>query len=141
MNDLKTAMKAGDADRLLLLRGLTAAIKNAEIQKKTSGKSEPLTEEEILQVLQREAKKRKEASQLMKTGGREDLAAKEEKELKFLEEYLPQQMGEEEIKAVIERIYSSGVTDFNSLIKESMKELKGKADGQVVSKLVKEKTG
>lgn len=140
-SEIKEAMKAGAGDKLSLLRGLLASIHNQEIQKKTSGNADPISDEEILQVLQKEAKKRKEAAELMRSGGREDLAEKEEAEMKMIQEYLPAQMSEEEIRGVVEKLFAAGNSEFNTLIKESMKELKGRADGQTVSRIVKEKTG
>lgn len=139
--ELKEAMKAGDSPRLLLLRGLIAVIHNEEIKKRTSGKSDSLTEEEITQVFQREAKKRKEAAELFKTGGRPELAEKEEKEFLAIQAYLPQQLSREEVKATVEKIFAAGNTEFNTLIRETMKELKGKTDGQTVSEIIKEKLG
>jgi len=140
-NDLKQAMKAGEEARLLLLRGLSAAIHNQEIQKRSSGKAEPLTEEEVIQVLQREAKKRKEAAELFGKGGRNDLKEKEEKELALIGAYLPAQMSREEIRSVVDRLYDAGNKEFTALIKEAIKELKGKAEGGTVSEVIKEKLG
>lgn len=146
-SELKEAMKAGDEIRLSLLRGLIAAIHNQEIQKRTSGlpaqagKTDSLTEEEVIQVLQKEAKKRKEAAELFRIGKREDLAAKEEKEFQMIQVYLPAQMTKEEIKIIVERLYEAGNKEFNTLIKAAMAELKGKAGGDMVSAVIKEKLG
>lgn len=146
-NDLKQAMKAGDEARLSLLRGLSAALHNEEIKKRGSGlpaqagKGESLTEDESIQILQREAKKRKEAAELFRTGNRPELADKEEKEFQMIQEYLPKQLSQEDIQAVVNKLYNSGNKEFNTLIKAAMAELKGKADGGAVSAVIKEKLG
>ena len=140
-SELKEAMKAGEEARLSLLRGIIAAIHNQEIQKRTSGKTDSLSEEEVIQVLQKEAKKRKEAAELFRSGKREDLAAKEEKEFQMIQVYLPAQMGKEEIKVIVDRLYEAGNKEFNALIKATMAEVKGKAGGQEVSAVIKEKLG
>jgi uncharacterized protein YqeY len=142
-NDLKEAMKAGEAERprLSLLRGLSAALHNEEIKRRGSGKEESLSEEEVTQTLQREAKKRKEAAELFRSGNRPELAEKEEKEFQMIQEYLPKQLSKEEVKETVDRLYGAGNKEFNTLIKAAMAELKGKADGGTVSALIKEKLG
>jgi uncharacterized protein YqeY len=140
-NDLREAMKAGDEARLSLLRGVSAALHNEEIKKRGSGKGESLTEDESIQILQREAKKRKEAAELFRTGNRQELADKEEKEFQLIQEYLPKQLSREEIQAAVNRLYDAGNIEFNTLIKAVMAELKGKADGGTVSAVIKEKLG
>lgn len=138
-DDLTKAMKAGDGARLLLLRGISAALHNEEIKKRGSGKTEPLSEEETVKVLQGEAKKRKEAAELFRSGNRPELADKEDKELQMIQEYLPAQASKEEIQAVVDRLYEAGNKEFNTLIKAVMAELKGKAEGGAVSAVIKDK--
>ena len=135
--DLKTALLGGDKERAGVLRFLLAEIHNKEKEKQAGEQS--LSEEEAISVLQKEMKKRKEAVELFKKGGRDDLIKKEEAEIAVIESYLPKQLTPAEIKAVIDKIFESGSKDFNSLMREAMKELKGRADGRVVSELVKEK--
>src|SRR5690242_10909227 len=113
-NDLKEAMKAGDEARLSLLRGVSAALHNEEIKKRGSGKGESLTEEESVQILQREAKKRKEAAELFRSGNRPELAAKEEKEFEMIQAYLPKQLSKEEVKETVDRLYEAGNKEFNT---------------------------
>jgi len=137
-DDLKASMKSGNAERLGVLRMLIAEVNNK--QKAMSGAvATPLTDEEVIAVFQKEAKKRRESIELFKKGNRDDLVKKEEAELAIIREFLPQQMGEAEIKAVIDKLAAAGVNDFNSLMKESMKELKGKADGKLVGEIIKKK--
>jgi len=137
-NDLKKALKEKNELVLLVLRGVASEIHNKEIEKKR----EKLTEEEILGVLMSEAKKRKDAIVEFKKGAREDLAKKEEEELEILKRYLPEQMGEdqvrEEAKKVIKEIGAVGPQDTGKVMGALMPKLKGKTDGNVVSKIVSE---
>ncbi len=140
MSDLKEAMKAGNAEKVGLLRMLNSALKNKAIEK---GKDATLTEDDEMQVLLREAKKRKESVEAFMTGGRADLADKEKAELAIIEEYLPKQMSREEAAALVDKILA-GVADKSNtglVMKAVMAEMKGKADGKMVSELVKEKLG
>lgn len=140
--DLKKAMKAGDSERVGVLRLITNAVRNAEIEKQSRGKGGVMTEEEIIQVLAREAKKRKEATEIFAKSGREDLAQKEKLELEIIQSYLPKQMDAAEVeKAVANLLKKSGAIDFGSAMREAMKELKGKADAGVVSEVVKKLVG
>jgi uncharacterized protein len=98
-NDMKEAMKAKETLRLSTIRLLKASIKNEEI-----AKIKELDDDEILQIIQREIKKRKESSDEYRKANREDLAQKEEEEAKILYAYLPEQASDEEIKKVVENI-------------------------------------
>jgi uncharacterized protein YqeY len=139
-DDMKAAMKAGNAARVGVLRMLLAAIKNQEIEARTKGK-EALAEEDVLRVLEREAKKRREAAELYEKGGRGDLAAQEKAEAGLIAQYLPSQASDEEIVAVIARLKSGGANDFGTLMKGAMQELRGKADGARVGAAVKKALG
>lgn len=136
--DTTAAQKAGDAVRLGTLRLLVAAAQNRAIEKRTKGSDAPLTDEEMVELLRRESKKRREAIDLYTKGGRDDLRAKEEAELLVIAQYLPADMSRADVLAVVKRLASGGTFDFNSLMKATMAELKGKADGKLVSELVKE---
>lgn len=153
-NDLKTTLKEKNAAALSVLRMITAAIKNKEIEKRTRlskteksvielEKLSKLNNEEVLEVLSREAKKRKESIAEFIKGGREDLAKKEEEEWKIIAQYLPQQFSEEEIKKeinrVIEEVKPQGSQDFGKIMGPLMTKLKGRADGKLVGELLKEK--
>lgn len=136
--DLKLAMKAGEKNRLDVLRMLKAQIKNVEIDK-----GRELTEEEEIQVLQSAAKKRKEAIDLYEKGERLELAAKEKEELAVIQAYLPRQLSQEEVdavvSAVIAEIDASSMKDMGRVMKEAMARLKGKTDGKLVQQIVRSK--
>lgn len=138
--DLKTAMKNSEAFSLSTLRMLWAAISNKEIElrKKNVG----LSDQEVLEVIAYEAKKRKDAAAEYKKGGREDLAKKEEEELLILSGYLPPELGEEEIirvvKEGIREAGAAGEKDFGKVMKIVMPTLRGKASGDKIAKLLKE---
>lgn len=144
VTNLKEAMKAGDAKRVGVLRLLISALNNKAIDKKGKTGSEELTEEEALQVLMTEAKKRKEAIEIFTKGNRTDLADKEKGELEIIQQYLPKQMSREEVEKVIAKKIDTlrqvrGDISFGNVMKEVIKELKGKADSALVSRLVKDK--
>jgi len=136
--DLKSAMKSGDKNRVDVLRMLKAQIKNVEIDK-----GRDLTEEEEIQVLQSAAKKRKEAVELYEKGNRPELAAKEKEELAIIQTYLPKQLSREEVEAaisaVIDEIGASSIKDMGRVMKEAMARLKGKTDGKLVQEIVRSK--
>ena len=144
--DLKSSLKSGLADRVGVLRLMLAELQNKEKEKyaKSNGfdrltTGTGLDEDEVISVLQKEAKKRKEPIELFRKGGREDLVKKEESELKIIEEYLPRQMPPAEICAHVEKLIGQGIADFNSLMKESIKELKGKVEGGKLAEVIKER--
>ncbi len=142
--DLKIAMKSGDRLSLDVLRGFNAAFNNKSIEKRGKGLPEELAEEEMLEILNKELKKRRDATVLYIQGHRGDLAEKEEKEAAIIQKYLPVQMTKEEIeKIVVKKIealqQAQGDISFGNIMKEAMKELKGKADAQVISGIVKER--
>lgn len=138
---INEAMKASDSTRVSTLKLLSSAMHNVEIDKKR----EKLTEEEEMEVIQFEAKKREEAIEAYEKGGRQELADKEKAELKILKEFLPEPLTEEEIAAFIETAITatkaSGMQDFGKVMAEVTKETKGRADGSAVAQKVKEKLG
>jgi len=151
--DIKKALQDKDKLRILVLRGLNAAIKNKEIEKRTKlskqekdveklEKESKLTEEEVIGVIFSEAKKRKDSIEEFKKGGRQDLAEKEEKELEILNKYLPEQMSEEQIreeaKKVIGEVGAVGSQDMGKVMSVLMSKLKGRAEGGLVGKIVNE---
>jgi uncharacterized protein YqeY len=140
--DIKSALKAGDSFTAGVLRMVMAALQNKSIEKRGKGGEEELTQEEILEILAREAKKRKEAIELYKQGDRQELAESEEKELAIIEKYLPQQMSREEVVAVVSTIIEKNKPEnFGEAMKLVMAELKGKADGKIVAEVIKEQLG
>lgn len=141
--DLNQALKTQNAEVLGVLRLVMAALKNREIELRV--KKQILDDSEVLAILQREIKRRKEAVEMFLKGGRQDLADKDLAEIKVLEKYLPEQMSEEEIKNmamdVKEQMGATGAGDFGKVMKEVMIKVGGKSDGNVVSKIVREILG
>ena len=141
-SDLTEALKAGDTARALSLRYLLAEIHNAEIAK---GKDAVLTEEEMAAVLQKQAKQRHESIEAYQKGGREDLVGKEHRELEMIKGYLPEQMGEDQIRELarvaIQESGAAGITDMGKVMGALMPKVQGQADGTVVSKVVRELLG
>ena len=150
--DFISAFKQKDNIKSSVLKMLQSEIRNAEIEKRAgiAKAGEPdiedkskLADDEVIKVISKEAKKRKEAIQAYKSGGREDLLEKELAELKIIEEFLPAQLSDEEIEkevaAVIEQIGATGMKDLGRVMGEAMKKLKGKADGKKVQAIVRSK--
>lgn len=138
---LKQAMLAKEEVKKSVLRMLLSAINYYEIQK--GGAGYEATDEDVMTVIQREVKQRKDSIEQFTAGNRKDLADKEVEELKLLEIYLPEQMGEEEItKLVTEAIAQTGASsaaDMGKVMGALMPKTKGKADGSIVSRIVKDK--
>jgi len=143
--DLKQALKAGDSIRVSVLRMLSAAIHNKEIEKRTklakAGKPpEPLGEEEVLGVVASEAKKRRESIEGFEKGGRPDKAGAEKRELALLEEYLPERLPQAEVaKAVDEAVAATAASspkDTGKVLGYLAAKLKGRADMSEVAKMV-----
>ena len=135
--DLKEAMKKGDGETRDVLRSLTSDIKNEFIKTRKE-----LEEKDVLNVIRRNIKSRKDSIEQFLAGGREDLAEKEKAELVILERYQPAQMSEDEIrsavKSAVARLDEKDAKNFGIVMKETMKDTEGKADGALVSKIVKE---
>ncbi len=121
-----------------VLNLLKSNIKYKEIEAKSKGKT--LEDSDIIDLIKQEIKKRKESIELYKQGQRQELVEKESLELKILQEYLPEQLSEDEIKSIIEKIIENigavSMKDFGKVMKEVMKDLKGKADGEVIRRVV-----
>ncbi|HHG75634.1 MAG TPA: GatB/YqeY domain-containing protein [Persephonella sp.] len=136
--EMKTAMKSGNKDRLSVIRMLISEIKKVQIDRKKE-----LSDDEIIQVLQKYAKQRKESIKQYREAGREDLAQKEEAELKVVQEFLPQPLSEEEIEKIVEQTIAetgaSSIKDMGRVMKSVMEKVKGRADGSTVSSIVKKK--
>lgn len=135
--DMKVAMKAKDKEKLLTIRMLKSALQTEQINK-----GEELTEEDELTVLSREKKQRVESLNEFKAAGRDDLVIKLEKELEVVDHYLPAQLSEEEVRAIvketIEETNASSMKDMGKVMGPLMPKVKGKADGNLVSSIVKE---
>ncbi len=139
-DEMKAAMKSGDKERLSTIRMLISEIKKVQIDKKKE-----LSDEEIVEILQRYAKQRRESIKQYREAGREDLAEKEERELKIVQEFLPEQLSEEEIEKIVEEVINetgaSSMKDMGKVMKAVMEKVKGRAEGSVVSSIVKKKLG
>lgn len=136
--ELKDAMKAGDAERRDALRLILNALRAAEKELQR-----PLKDDEELQVLQRERKRRHEAAEAFRSGGREEQAQKEERELEILEEFMPEPLSDEELEEIVDDVIAEvGATsmgDFGRVMADVMPQVAGRADGTAVSQLVREK--
>ena len=136
-NDLKNAIKNGDKNIRDVLRMLISDVKNVEIEKKRE-----LTNEEVLQIIKQNVKRRKDSIEQYMEGDRKDLADKENKELSILQKYVPKQMSEDEIRNIIKGVLKDfrevGSSDLGKIIGLTMKNTKGMADGNIVSGIVKE---
>lgn len=142
--DLKTAIHEGDARKVMTLRMVFASIKNKEIEERK--KEVGLGAEEVMEVLQKEAKKRRDAILEFERGGRADLADGEKAELAIISVYLPQELSDEEVKRIIQdgiRELGGSPTqkDFGALMKIVMPTLKNRASGDRVTKITKEMLG
>ncbi|MGA9225059.1 MAG: GatB/YqeY domain-containing protein [Mesobacillus sp.] len=137
-NDMKQAMKNKEKDRLTTIRMIKASLQNEAIK---VGNQE-LSEEEELTVLSREVKQRKDSLQEFEKAGREDLVEKIQTELKHVEVYMPQQLSEEEVAAIVkDAIAETGAAskaDMGRVMAVIMPKVKGKADGSLVNKLVQQ---
>jgi uncharacterized protein YqeY len=137
-DDMKTAMKAGDKDTLGVVRRAIAAMQNARIEKR-----EDLDEQEEIKVIRSIAKQHKESIEQFRAAGREDLATKEESELEILSTYLPAEMDQAQLEALVDAAIAesgaSSMKDMGSVIKIVMAKAQGQAEGGAVSALVKGK--
>ena len=143
--DLTEALKAREELRTSVLRLLSSAILNKEKDKRyKSGKAEDisLTDEEIVDAISSEIKKRRDAADLYERGGREELAKKEKDEMEILQKYLPEQISEEElrklVKEAVDKTGAKEMKDMGKVMAGLMPKVKGKADNSLVSKIVKE---
>ena len=142
--DLKTSLKERDEVRTGTVRQLLAAMVNKEKEalRQAQDKDEELSDEEMQAIVATEAKKRREAKEAFLKGGRPELAKKEEQELEVLLSYLPEQLTEDEIKALVkEAIQETGAQsakDIGKVMGELSAKVKGKADGSLVAKVVKD---
>jgi len=138
--DMKTAMKAGDKLRLSVVRMLMSELKNEKI-----AKGAELDEATERRVLTSYAKKRKEAMDAARAGGREEIAQREQAELDITMSYLPKQLTEDELRAVVKKVVdasgATGAQAFGAVMKSVMAEVGGQADGKIISSLVRELLG
>ena len=138
--DLKDAMKRKDEVTLSTLRMLMADVKNALV---AGERKETIADDEVIALVQRGAKRRREAAQQFEAAGRQDLADKEKAELAVLEDYLPQQLSGDDLEAIVdEAIAAAGATtkrDMGKVMGQIMGKYKGQVDGKMVQQLVSSK--
>lgn len=138
--DLTTAMKARDKEATAALRGIVAAIRNARV---AQGQTGDLTDEQTVELLGREAKKRTEAAEAFANAGRQEQAEKEQAELAVIRRYLPAQLGDDELRAIVDdAITATGASapgDMGQVMSAVMPQVKGRADGKRVSALVRDR--
>lgn len=139
--DLKTAMLAGDKTLVTTLRGLKAAILNAEVAE--GARETGLAEDKVIALLQKEAKRRQESADMYVQGGRPEKAEAEQAELAVIEKYLPARMSDEELLALIDEAISatgaSGMQQMGQVIGAVKSKAGAAADGAVIARLVKER--
>ena len=137
-DDIKKAMLAKDAKKLSALRAVKAAV----LLEKTSGSSHELTDAEILKIMQKLVKQRKESAQIYREAGRDELAVNEESEAAVIEEYLPRKMSADELEAALRRIIADAgaksPADMGKVMGLATKQLAGQADGKIISEIVKQ---
>jgi uncharacterized protein YqeY len=137
-DELKDAMRARDAERRDALRLILNALKSSEKELQR-----PLTEDEELQVLQRERKRRVEAAEAFRAGGRDEQAESEERELEILEEFMPEPLSEDEIEEIVDDVIAevgaTSMADLGRVMADVMPQIAGRADGSKVSQIVREK--
>jgi len=135
---LETAMREGDAARRDTLRLILSSLQGAEKELQR-----PLSEDEELQVLQRERKKRVEASEAFRSAGREEQADLEDDELDVLEEFMPEPISEDELESIVDDVIAevgaTSMRDIGRVMADVMPQVAGRADGSAVSQLVREK--
>jgi len=137
--DFKAALKEKNELKLSVVRMVKAALMNAEI---SSGGKGSFDDAKIFDIIRKEAKKRNDSIAAYLLGGRTDLAEKEKQELAILQNYLPQAMAEEEVKALIQKtiadLGASSNANFGKVMKEAVARAEGRADGKIISRIVKD---
>lgn len=135
--DLIDAMKGKDENTLLVLRSLKSALKNKEIEKQKD-----LEDADVMGVIQSQIKSRRDSVDMYEKGGRAELAEKEKKEIEILQKYLPEQMSEAEVRELVKKAIAdtgaSEIKDMGKVMGSVMPQTKGKADGSLISRIVKE---
>jgi uncharacterized protein YqeY len=143
VDQIKTAMKAGDKVRLGVLRMVKSKLQEAEVAGRAKkGRDHELSDEDAVQVIAAYAKQRRDSIDSYRTGGREDLAGKEEAELAILQEYLPKQLSEEDVRGIVQEAIAetnaSSKKDMGAVMSVVMPKVKGVADGKMVNEIVRE---
>lgn len=132
-NDLNTARRERDKLRTTVLTTMLSEIRNKEIEVRHE-----LADDEVVEVVNRQIKRRREAAEQMRSGGREELAAKEEQEAVLLTAYLPAQVSEADARVIVREAIAGGAGDVGSVMKAVMPKLKGRFDGRATNRIVRE---
>ena len=143
VDQIKTAMKEGDKVRLGVLRMVKSKLQEAEVAGRAKkGRDHELSDDDAVQVIAAYAKQRRDSIDSYRTGGREDLAGKEEAELAILQEYLPKQLSEEDVRGIVQGAIAesnaSSMKDMGAVMQLVMPKVKGVADGKMVNEIVRE---
>jgi uncharacterized protein YqeY len=137
MNDLKEAMRSKDVARREAIRMVRASIQNAEIEWQREA-----TDEDVQALIAREVRRRTEALEMFRQGGRADLVAEEEAGIAVLEVYLPKQLSRDDIESIVRQIIAqvgaTSMSQMGAVMREAMAQLKGQADGRLVNQIVRE---
>lgn len=140
LEDMKIAMKSGDKVKLETIRMLRAQIKNANLNSK-----DLLPDADVLSIITKEVKRRKESIELYEKGGRDDLVKAESQELEILKSYLPAALTESEIDSIIDQaisqVHAGGIQDLGKVMGLIMPQVKGRADGKMIQERVRQKLG
>ena len=134
--DLNAARKERDRLRTTVLTTLLSEVRNREIEL-----GHPATDDEVQAVIVSAIKRRREAAEQMRSGGREELAAKEEEEAKILQDYLPEQLSEDEVRAMVREAIAGGANDLGAVMKVLMPRTRGRFEGRELSRLAREELG
>jgi uncharacterized protein YqeY len=139
---MRSALKSGDRHTVSVLRMVKAKILEREVELRSKkGRDYQLNDEETVEVISSYAKQRRQSIESYRQAGREDLAAQEQSELNILQHYLPKQLSEEEIEALVDQVISqtgaSGPRDMGAVMKALMPQVKGAADGRMVNEIVR----
>jgi len=131
--ELTAARKAQDKPVLLLVSTTIAEVRNREIEV-----NRPLTDDDVIEVIRRGIKKRRESIELYEKGGRDELAAKERAEVGMLDKYLPAQISPDEIRAAVRAAIAAGANNVGAVMGKVMPQLKGRADGSAINAIARE---
>lgn len=132
-SDLTAARKAQDKSLTLLLGTLVSDVKNRQLEV-----NRELTDDDVIDVLRKGIKKRRESVEMYEKGGRQDLAAKEREEVTLMERYLPAQAGADEIRAAVRTAIAGGATNMGAVMGKVVPQFKGRAEGGTINAIVRE---
>jgi uncharacterized protein YqeY len=135
--DMLSSLKKGDKRRVETLRFLISAVRNAAISKYGAAGETAVTDEDVLDTVKKQVKQHKESVEAFAAAGRTELAAKEREELEILSAFLPRELSDEELKALVAPIAGSGEQNFGLLMRSAMAAVAGRADGGRVSAMLK----